>query len=240
VYPTASVVDDKIYTIGGTKGVFDNLLNSVEEYIKDNNSWILKSEMPTARGASVAGVINGKIYVASGRVGFKDSIGILYPRTKLLEMYNPQTDSWSSLAPIPTSRVHICGGVVNDRLFVIGGNQNRGKIIEEYDPATNTWTRKSDMPGQGRFAAAAAVIDNMIYVIGGSYGGGQIATSNVYAYNTISDTWRELIELPITITEAGVEVYNNKIYIIGGAMGTYPYTPLSTVYEYDPQTYTGE
>jgi N-acetylneuraminic acid mutarotase len=234
---SASVLNNKIYAIGGVQGLFDTILSTVEEYDPTTNTWTQKSDMPTPRAAVVSEVIDGKIYVISGRTGFKDETGITYPKTEVVEMYDPLTDAWVTNAPIPTSRVHICGGAIDGKIYVIGGNQERGIIIEEYNPTTNTWTKKTDMPGQGRFAAAAAVLKRKIYVIGGSYGGGQLATSTVFEYTPESDTWKELPDIPIKVTETIVEVINNKIYIIGGAIGTFPYTPISTVYEYDPLLY---
>ena len=240
VHLFASVLNNKIYAIGGAQGLFDTILSTVEEYDPTTNTWTQKSNMPTPRAAAVSKVIDDKIYAISGRTGFKDETGITYPKTDVFEMYDPVTDAWTTNVPISTPRVHICGGVVNGKIYVIGGNQERGIIIEEYNPATNTWIKKTDMPGQGRFGAAAAVLKDKIYVIGGSYGGGQLATSTVFEFNPELDVWEVLPNIPIEVTESSVEVINDKIYIIGGAIGSFPYTSISTVYEYDPLIYTGE
>lgn len=240
LYLSACVVNDKIYAIGGTQGLFDTVLNNVEEYDPDTDSWINKTIMPTPRGTSVSGVIDSKIFVISGRTGFKDSTGVTYPKTNVVEMYDPVTDMWETKAPIPNPRVHICGAVVAGKIYVFGGNTSWGKIVEVYDPVSNSWSRKTDMPGNGRFASAAAVINDKIYIIGGSYGGANSPRATVYEYNTTLDSWNQLPDIPVEITESNVEVINNKIYIIAGATGLFPYIPISTVYEYDPLTYTGE
>jgi N-acetylneuraminic acid mutarotase len=58
----------------------------------------------------------------------------------VLEVYDPQTDVWTELAPLQTGRSGIGAGVVNGELYVFGGEIPRlfGEV-EAYDPVTNSW-----------------------------------------------------------------------------------------------------
>jgi N-acetylneuraminic acid mutarotase len=101
------------------------------------------------------GVINGKFYVAGGRNRNSRA-------TNRLDVYDPVTNRWSTLAPMPTARSGSAAAVLQGRLYVIGSNNaNPGDpqgMTEAYSPTTNTWTIKTPMPGAGRGDLAAGRI----------------------------------------------------------------------------------
>ena len=73
---------------------------------------------------------------------------------------------------MPTPRMGIHANAVDDRIYVIGGDQIiagsvPSGLVEVYDPSTDTWTRKADMPTARGFFGTA-VVDGKIYAIGGS------------------------------------------------------------------------
>ena len=66
------------------------------------------------------------------------------PLIGAVEMYDPQSNTWTPLAPMPTPRSGIASGTLRARIQVLGGEtstQPGGTFQEneEYDPATNTW-----------------------------------------------------------------------------------------------------
>ena len=69
--------------------------------------------MSVPRNHCAGGVVNGKFYVAGGRMADTS--------TNALEVYDPQTNSWSTRAPMPTARSGIAAAVVNNELWVFGG-----------------------------------------------------------------------------------------------------------------------
>ncbi|MEK6543109.1 MAG: kelch repeat-containing protein, partial [Elusimicrobiota bacterium] len=79
-----------------------------------------------------------------------------------------------------------------------------------------------------RNLAAAAVVDNKIYVIGGS-GGSQRENQR---YDPITDTWATMTQMPTARTNLTAVALNRKIYAIGGFTGV----PRDEVEEYDPDT----
>ena len=64
---STSVVDGKIYAIGGRNG--NTVLSTVEEYDPASNIWVQKSDMPTARCCLSTSVVDGKIYAIAGSLG---------------------------------------------------------------------------------------------------------------------------------------------------------------------------
>jgi N-acetylneuraminic acid mutarotase len=115
----------------------------------------LMTPAPSAHVSGVAGVINGKFYVAggaswSGRV------------TNRLDVYDPVSNTWSTLAPMSIKRNGAAAAVLGGKLYVIGRNnvspgEPQGDV-EAYNPATNTWTTKAPLPGAGRGDLAAGRI----------------------------------------------------------------------------------
>ena len=70
---------------------------SVQATPASGGCWYYKTYMPAARSASAAVTIDNEIYVMGGA-----EEEILY--SDLLEKYVPSTDSWETLAPMPTPR----------------------------------------------------------------------------------------------------------------------------------------
>jgi hypothetical protein len=128
-------------------------------------------------------VIEGKFYVVGGRASdFSGS-------TNALEVYNPQTNSWSTLAPMPTARSGLAAAVVDNELWVFGGEDVLDFVVhaevEVYNPATNSWRQLPNMPA-GRHGIWASAIGNKIYIPGGGAGPGGSAsnTNQIYTVDT--------------------------------------------------------
>ena len=94
------------------------------------------------------------------------------------------------------------------------------------------WAVKSPMP-LGVHSAGVAVINNIIYVVGGS--DNKATVNTLYAYNTATDTWSIKAPMKYNRTELAVAAVNGKIYAIGGYNNS---TAISSVEEYDPITNT--
>jgi len=119
----AGVVNGKIYLIGGRVGAAFATVGSatdiVEEYDPATDKWgFLKDRMPTPRDEGVAGVYNNRIYVAGG-----ESINALNNSvSRAFEAYDPASNSWQSLGNMPLARYGLAGGVIGNRIHVVGGH----------------------------------------------------------------------------------------------------------------------
>lgn len=67
-----------------------------------------------------------------------------------LQTVSAETVEWKERADLPEPRVGASSGVVDGKIYVIGGGTekpgNYGNQTFVYDPKTNEWTRKADMP----------------------------------------------------------------------------------------------
>ena len=86
-----------------------------------------------------------------------------------LEVYNPATDTWSVLAPMPTARYGLALVAASGRLYALGGSSTPGQAlatVESYDPIANSWRTEPSMP-TARALVGATVLDGTIRDSGG-------------------------------------------------------------------------
>jgi N-acetylneuraminic acid mutarotase len=134
----SAVVDDKIFVMGGQDEYNDPMnLALVQIYNPATDTWSFGASMPKVVWQAAAGATSGilapkRIYLIGG-IPEKSIDG-----TNLNQVYDPENDSWTVGAPMPTARFNLQVAVLNDRLYAMSGtpyfmgdisNQN-----EEYTP----------------------------------------------------------------------------------------------------------
>src|SRR5205085_3667898 len=98
----------------------------------------------------------------------------------------PATNTWASLAPMPTGRGGLAAATGPDgRIYAIGGVNNNNVTfgtVEAYTPATNTWTAVASMPGEARkdFAAATGPARRTVAIGGATPQGDPLARVQAY------------------------------------------------------------
>jgi hypothetical protein len=184
--------------------------------------------MPTARVSLEANVANGKIYLIGGYVPDDSSFG--YSISNLNEVYDPSTDSWITRAPMPTAASDYASAVVDNRLFVIGGQSDspHSNLNQIYNPLNDKWSTGTLSPSGIRygFCAAGATIGvnapKRIYVLGETLHLWEDEPSNsVRIYNPQSDVWTFGADVPTKRHSFGVAVVDDILYVIGGSTVTY-------------------
>jgi hypothetical protein len=110
-YPTAyasAVIDDKIYVIGS---------ESTQVYNPTTDTWSTCTSPPI--GLSFGA--NGLSSAAAATSGEMAPKRIYAYDGATLQIYDPQTDSWTNGTAPPTNRQYLGIAVVNDLLYFIGG-----------------------------------------------------------------------------------------------------------------------
>jgi N-acetylneuraminic acid mutarotase len=107
-------VGDRLFAIGGRP---PNTLAVNEAFDALARTWSARAPLPTGRSGHAAAVVRGCLYVfgGEGNPGRPDGV---FPQN---EAYDPRTDTWQSLAPMPTPRHGIGAVAVGDRIFLAGG-----------------------------------------------------------------------------------------------------------------------
>jgi N-acetylneuraminic acid mutarotase len=148
----------------------------------------------------------GKLYLAGGD-------------TTVQEAYDPTTNSWSNVAPLPAALDHIQAVELNGRIYYIGGLvQWPGPAVGTvyvYDPVANTFTTGTPMPaGRERGAGGVAVFGDKVYYAGGLHDGVAVPWFDVY--DTVTQTWATLPDMPEARDHFHAAVVNGRFYAIGG------------------------
>jgi N-acetylneuraminic acid mutarotase len=165
------------------------------------NTWVSKAPMHAARSGLGVAVVNGKIY-AIGGVAFDSKVES--KAVSINEEYNPETDTWTMRAPMPTPRAHFAITAYKNKIYCIGGV---GGVNEVYDPATDTWENRTAMPTPQSFMDAN-VVNGKIYVIGGD------SNKNInQVYDPATDSWTTKAPVPAEVWGYASVAFENKIYI---------------------------
>lgn len=139
-----AVIDGRIFVAGGRppRG------HDFAVYDPKADKWTTLPDLPTARNHMAAAAIGGKLYVAGGRFGggFRSEI------TAVLEMYDPDTNTWTAKRPMSDLRSGLNGIAVNGCFHTFGGEHPSAGPSgvfphhEVYNPKTDRWTRLPDIP----------------------------------------------------------------------------------------------
>ncbi len=217
-----AVVRDKIYLIGG-----DPFLNRVDIYDPATDKWYQGATMPTKRQHISCAVVDDKIYVIGG---FENICCPPFPErcdwntcadiSGKNEVYNPVTDTWESLASMPTPRHGLDMASVHGKIYVIGGMGTEASIweplntVESYDPKSNEWSKKENMPTP-RDGYGYSVINNKIIVFGG-WIDEKLQTTSVIVYDVRSNRWKDVTPLPVKTGACAYVALGEHIYFFGG------------------------
>ena len=78
--------------------------------------------MPTGRGGTGCGAIDGTLYVAGGEGNTAATSGVFAN----VEAFTASTNTWTQLAPMPDPKHGVGGSVWNGALYLCGGADRAG------------------------------------------------------------------------------------------------------------------
>ncbi len=216
-WSAAGVVQDGLlYVIGGQESAYPySALPTCEAYDPSTDTWQVLAPMATPRwGLMAAALPDGRIMVAGGVTGTFSS----QSTTGAAEIYDPATDTWTPVDPLPTHRAWGGCAVLLGSLYVFGGCQSPHwaalSAVEIYDPATGSWSADPPMP-MSRDSFICAGVGDRAYLITG-FTNPEPLTNLVQEYEPVSQTWTDKTPIPTARYFAGIAVRDGKIYIAGG------------------------
>jgi N-acetylneuraminic acid mutarotase len=222
-----AAVGGRLYLIGGFRENTFSPTGAVRIYDPAARTWRDGAPMPTARGALAVAVVGGKIHAIGGtaqrgasRAPHEHGAPSRDNSVATHEVYDPATDDWSRLAPMPTPRNHLGAAVVGGRIHAVGGRVNGDMemtVHEVYDPGTNSWSAGPPIP-TGRSGIAVVSHDGMIYVFGGETIG-RIRRRTFDAaerYDPASGRWQRLPPMPTARHGLGAASLAGSIHVLSG------------------------
>lgn len=204
----AAVVGTQVVAAGGydtqrTVQLFDTLAGT----------W--SSGSPLIRGTDNVAVlaVRGRVHAIGGEARTANQV------------YDPVAGTWVLGPPSPRIRFASAAAVLNGRLHLMGGwnyNNNASDSLDShdiYDPKTGTWAPAAPLAVK-RNAAAAAVLEGRIVVIGGRAPGiranDQTSLASCEIYDPVADRWSEGPTLPQARASLAAVTLGGSIYALGG------------------------
>ena len=126
-------VGDTVYITGGYQGGYGGRFTAdTYKLTTPSKQWEKVSSLSTARNSHTCAEWGGGVIVVGG-----------YNRRYVssVEWYNPVSDTWSLLAPLPTPVTHPHSVVWEDDLYVFGGFTGRktSRGVYKLEPGQDTW-----------------------------------------------------------------------------------------------------
>jgi N-acetylneuraminic acid mutarotase len=223
---SGTVLTDQWFVFGGYDGVPRKThLNYVESYDPVSDTWSEKSSMPTNRFQAVSITHNQQIYAFGGEYAQSENSPSYY--YKIVEAFDPLTDSWRTVTNMPQLRLLPAVAVFNDKAYVIGGGQvgawKTYSNLYAYDFINKSWIKsglsKLPTPRVFSFGHAAPVLNGKIYLVGGATVGKKpnlIPSTKVEIYDPISNTWQIGPSLPQGALYNVAVAAGNEVYVIAG------------------------
>ncbi|XP_013399272.1 kelch-like protein 3 [Lingula anatina] len=116
-------------------------------------------------------------------------------------------------------------------LLVMGGQAPKAiRSVEVYDFKEEKWMTAAEMPSR-RCRCGTAVLNTLVYAIGGFNGSLRVRTVDVY--DPAKDAWTTVASMEARRSTLGAAVLGGLIYAVGGFDGT---TGLNSAEYYDPRT----
>lgn len=210
IYASSVHVGSKIIVCGLSTDYKGNSLDKYYMYDELTETWTSGSLSEARSDIGVA--TDGNIAMFAG--GYNTSSDI----SKRIDIYNASTDTWS-IDSLSTPRLLASGSYANGK-FVFAGGANAGTtsstVVDIYDGSN--WTTANISEARG--GAESAVINDDIYIVGGSKINIQAGSytsfeKTIDVYNTTSNTWSTL-SLSAGRTAHAVESFGNFLYVAGG------------------------
>jgi hypothetical protein len=148
------------------------------------------------------------------------------PRKQKLVHKQSETDS--KLAPPPFPELPTLSAVFDlgcasfgSQLYVIGGYvdlDHVSKEVQYYDLDKNVWKQAPPLPAQAAESHTAVTSDDRyIFVLSGQLGAQcSRPVKSVHAYNTETQIWSALPDLPVARYSACAAIMNGKLHLVGG------------------------
>jgi hypothetical protein len=191
-FASAVTLTDGRTLVAGGSNHEDGTLASVEVLAADASGWETMAPMPTARKDFAIGQLSSGHVIVAGGSHWGDDGRSVSPTT--VDLWDPVTNTWSALPPIPYGPEDSCGCVLprSGHFAVIGGSSNEsdgpGTV---FDPIKQVW---ESLPSMN-----LATTSNKLYSLAVPVAGGLLAwgvAEGCYRWELFDEIHRRWFTLP--------------------------------------------
>jgi hypothetical protein len=175
----------------------------------------------------------GMIYIFGGRAS-----KVLEPEYYLdtAECFDTFRNEWIRLPSMSTKRVGAASvAASNGLIYIIGGySKHPDKPLatgECFNPKTGEWKAIAPM-SKSRFGHTAQEFGQYIFVVGGD--SRRNLVTEIERYDIIKNSWTTISMLPRPVAGGRILARENKLYLVGGDIGSQPLSFTDVIRVYDP------
>ncbi len=176
--------------------------------------WVAAAPLPKPRGHLGAAVVGDRIYAIGGSDPH-DPVPLDLP---WVHRYDPASDSWTEVAPLPFPRSHFeQSTLVRDgRIVILGGRSTaigRASVgdVTEYDPVTDRWLALPPLPKPLHSPFAALIGGRMFVGLGGTRSPDNVAVWS----ERMEMPWRPAPPPPVALGEVSAASIGSRFYLVG-------------------------
>lgn len=232
---SAGAINGNLYVLGGFS--WASAMRAVWRYDSRTNRWAPSAAMEVARAYCKTGVVDNKLYAVGG---VDRGRGGLTP-LQSAEVYDPETDTWSQVAPMPFRKAQVPRAYLADMLKPIatGMAAYNGRLCvpqslyswpffvdvggEIFDPATDMWAEMpigmgEDWPARQAGTKLSVVVGGKLYALDPT---SSMDGSKIKVYDSAQDVWKVVLKkVPILLDLSDSESpyllagFDGKLHVI--------------------------
>ncbi len=146
--------------------------------------------------------------------------------------YDPRTNSWRRLAPLPVAGMRFGGTAVWDgRELLVTGAGAKAQSGYAFDPTTNRWRRLAPLP-RPRVGASALWTGSRLILWGGQNFAASLpgGLRDGLAYDPRTDRWSAIPKSPLRSSGSAIAWTGRALLVFGGSIGASAATKNQQVY----------
>ena len=212
----------RVYAFGGFIEQNRNPDEHAYAYDPAADRWTNIRPLPRPRGAAAAVSLDGRIHLIGGAGAptmERASVG-------WHEVYDPQSDQWSTRKALPGARDHVGVMAHDNQIHIIGGRFNTFEYNTDmhhvYLPARDTWELRAPLP-TARSGHGLVAYRGRFFAMGGEGGsleGGVPRQAKVFgqmeSYDPATDTWQQHAPMPTPRHAVAAVSIGDWVYVAGG------------------------
>ena len=173
-YRATRLSDGRVLIAGGHSETLAGFVRDTELYDPVTGTWSVAGMLNRARsGQEQVLLANGQVLIAGGLVGPPSNPTI----TRIAEIFDPATGSWSLSHPLTTPRAEFTANLLQDgSVFAAGGTSSEAlSSIEEFDPLAGRWHLLSTTLATPRLLhSTTTLLDGSLIIAGGVDANGRL------------------------------------------------------------------
>lgn len=178
------------------------------------DSWRMLAPLSSARYGSSSAFCGGFLYSIGGWEPSRESDGPPDEAVKTVERYDPTTNTWLNVSPLPNEPERwVTAASLDDKIYVLCTSNT----LVSYDPSQNTWDCVPSTPSSENEIHGACLVacSSYLYIIGG-LDANNVVMSRLLKFDPEVLEWSLLPPMNVQRYLASAVTKRNKIYIIGG------------------------